>query len=328
MVGLSHIALRQLVREYMPAGVQSIWPTEMLSSWRVPNENVGSTAHTYLRDEPMMVPQILANERQALQDTIQCLEMTGVRGVDLNMGCPVSKALKHNYGVALMGDADYAADVVRMAREMTDMPISVKLRSGFRTDRNFLVSFVRGLEKAGAAWITLHPRLAGEARRGRADWSEIRLVRESVGMPVIGNGDVQCLDDFYRMREETGCDAVMVGRALAAKPWMVWQYGESEGMDSPRSREAARAPATELEEGHEYGRSLVKLLDLLECYFPFDGALRRFRFHVRTTSVWLEFGHELYRRVTRAKSIPDTRVALDLFFSQDQRMFKRTQLRE
>lgn len=329
MVGLSHVALRLVVKAYTPADAVVAWPTEMLSSWRLPRESMGATPETF-RDpsESDLVPQILGNEEQPIADSVRVLSDWGVEGVDINMGCPVQKALKHNYGVALMGDADYAKEVVRMTVRHSSVPVSVKLRAGLQNDRDYLLKFVKGLEDAGASWITLHPRLGHMKRRGSADWSQIRVVRDSLNIPVVGNGDVQCVDDVFAMGEVSGCDAVMVGRALAARPWLMWQVGERLGFAPPVGFEGLKAPATPVEEGREYGQAALRFLDLLERYFSFDAGYTRFRFYLRMTSGWLEFGHYLFASCTKAKSYPELREAVVKFFEVEQRMNSRTALRE
>ena len=178
MVGLSHVALRLLVRKYTPEGVCTPWPTEMLSSWRLPKEDLATTDETLKADEFPLVPQILGNEEEPIAQSVRKLMDWGAAAIDINMGCPVSKALRHNYGVALMGDAQYAAEVVRVTVKNSRVPVSVKLRAGLQKDEEFLVRFVRGLQDAGCAWITLHPRLGEQKRRGSADWSQIGRVRE------------------------------------------------------------------------------------------------------------------------------------------------------
>lgn len=329
MVGMSHVALRLLVRHYLPAGAETFWPTEMLSSWRLPREEMGATAETLKGDgETHLVPQILGNEEFPIRDSVKKLVDWGAVGIDINMGCPVNKALRHNYGVALMGDADYAAEVVRMTVRHAGVPVSVKLRAGLQNDVEFLLKFTLGLQAAGASWITLHPRVGNQKRRGAADWSQIRTVREGLKIPVIGNGDVQTADDALEMMAATGCDAVMVGRALAARPWLLWQVGERLGFSAPAAFQGQTAPQTAEEEGAEYGRASLHFVDSLEAHFNFEDGFKRLKFHQRMTCVWLEFGHALQTSCSRAKSYADLRATLHSFFANPQRMFSKTHLRE
>lgn len=130
MVGLSHVSMRRVVADYLPQSLQTIWPSEMLNSRKVPIEILGKVPETKKREnENFWVPQILGNEEEPIRLSVQKLKDFGAHGIDINMGCPVKKALKHNYGVALMGDKDYAANVVRMAAEASELPVSVKLRA-------------------------------------------------------------------------------------------------------------------------------------------------------------------------------------------------------
>jgi tRNA-dihydrouridine synthase len=256
------------------------------------------------------------------------LEQWGAAAIDVNMGCPVKKALRHNYGVALMGDQVYAAEVVRMTVRASSLPVSVKLRAGYQNDVNYLISFIRGLEDAGASWVALHPRTIEQKRRGGADWEQIRLARDSVRMPVIGNGDVQTADDALALLRGTGCDMAMVGRALTARPWLLWQVGERLGWPPPLGREGQRAPATREEEGSEYGRALLRLVSLMRIYFSEELGLRKFRFFARTGGAWLEFGHELCARCAGARSYAELEAALAAFFAREQAMSQRTELRQ
>lgn len=329
MVGLTHGALRAVVRAYTPVGVRTLWPTEMLNTRRLPDQILGTTPETVRCEGDVdLVPQILGNEEKNIAASLQKLVPWGATAVDINMGCPVQKALKHNYGVALMGDATYAADVVRMTVKHSPVPVSVKLRAGLQKDFEFLVSFVEGLQEAGAAWITLHPRTAEQKRRGSADWSQIRRLKERISIPLVGNGDVQTEDDVFAMLQETGCDLVMSGRALAARPWLMWQVGERLGFEPPRGRDGEKAPRTPLEEGAEYGRALLLLIDHCEKMFSGDLALRKIRFYLRTTTPWLLFGHSLEALGTQVKDIESLRAKVREFFESPQEMAPRTELRQ
>lgn len=341
MVGLTHVALRLVVRDYLPSDAFTIWPTEMLNSRRIPDEDLSKTPEAMRAPfEVGLVPQILGNDEQFISRSVKKLIAWGAEGIDINMGCPVQKALKHNYGVALMGDASYAAEVVRMTVRHSPVPVSVKLRAGTQSDFDFLVRFVEGLKEAGASWVSLHPRTAAQKRRGVADWDQIRKLRDRVDLPLIGNGDIQIADDVFSMLQTTGCDLAMAGRALAARPWLLWQVGERLGFSEPEQSQAGhlgvwdevlgkrRAPQTQEEEGAEYGKCLLKLIALSREYFGENLALRKIRFYVRTTSVWLTFGHSLISVTTKAKNLEELEDGVRRFFSVPVEMVQRTQLRE
>jgi tRNA-dihydrouridine synthase B len=357
MVGLSHVALRLLIREYMPKNAETIWPTEMLNSRRIPGEDLTTTPETLRADsETFLVPQILGNEEKPIFESVQRLiHEWGAEGIDINMGCPVQKALKHNYGVALMGDPSYAARIVEMTVKASTVPVSVKLRaapqpgaqismpqpgaqilspqlraSSAKAENDFLYlqEFVRGLKDAGAAWVTLHPRTAAQKRRGSADWTQIKTLREQIDLPIIGNGDVQTAEDALLMLKETGCDMAMSGRALAARPWMMWQLGETLGFQPPKGREGQRAPRGPVAEGAEYGRALLRLIELSGQYFREDLALRKIRFHVRTTHVWLDFGQSLVGLSAKAKNLTELQELVRKFFEAPIEMCASTELRQ
>jgi tRNA-dihydrouridine synthase len=339
MVGLSHVALRLVLRDYLPLEASTLWPTEMLNSRRIPNEDLARTPEA-MRDsaEQGLVPQILGNEEQYISQSVRKLIEWGAEGIDINMGCPVQKALKHNYGVALMGDADYAAEVVAMTVRHSSVPVSVKLRAGKQNDFNYLLQFVKGLRQSGASWICLHPRTAEQKRRGLADWEQIARLRAAVEFPVIGNGDVQTVEDVFAMLEQTECDLAMAGRALAARPWLFWQVGERLGFSGPvlaeeknlgvvTSAGKRRAPATSLEEGAEYGKCLLRLIDYSRKYFGDELALRKLRFYVRTTSVWLNFGQALVSVTTKGKTLSEVEAGIRDFFTGAIEMAAKTDLR-
>lgn len=328
MVGLSHCAFRQLVREYLPAGAETLWPSEMLNSRRLPDETLSKIPEAMrAENENFWMPQILANEEDKIRRSLPKLFDHGAQGIDINMGCPVRKALKHNYGVSLMGDAEYAADVVRMTCRYSSGPVSVKLRAVEADQKARWVEFVQALERAGANWLCLHPRTQQQKRRGQADWLQIKELTKVVAIPVIGNGDIQTSEDILKMLDQTQCDMVMAGRALTARPWLFWQLGEDLGWPAPEGK-TGQAPRTPSEEGHEYGQSLLRLLELMAHYFPEPLALRKFLFHVKTGAVWLPFGHDLYSRMTKVKSFEQAQQVLLHFFKAEHKMSVKTELRQ
>ncbi len=329
MVGLSHLVLREALRDYLPPGAVTLWPTEMLNSRKIPNEKVGFTSETMKHSaDSELVPQILGNEAEPIRQTIERLEAWGAEGIDINMGCPVKKALKHNYGVALMGDPDYAQSVVDMAVRSTTKPVSVKLRAGFQNDPAYLLQFVKGLQNKGAQWITLHPRKASQRRRGFADWEQIRWLKKNLEIPVVGNGDIQQAQDVFQMLEETSCDMVMSGRALAAKPWILWQVGSRLGFANPTGRENQKPPGTPGEEAAEYQKVLLGYLEKCDQYFSEGLARRKFLFYVKMTSPWLNYGNHLLGVLIGCKDSAQMKFKIENFFNPSVEMTARTQLWE
>lgn len=294
MVGLSHIALRSVIQDYMPAGAVTWWPTEMLNSRRLPTQVMGETPHTLKGPgDSVLVPQILGNQERHIAASVKKLEEFGVKGIDINMGCPVRKALKHNYGVALMGDSSYAAEVVAMTVRHTSLPVSVKLRAAEEGEEKAFIQFVTKLEQAGASALCLHPRTSKQKRRGSADWEQIKHLKDYVSIPVIGNGDVQTYEDALRMKEETGCDAVMIGRALTGRPWLLWQIGHELGLPAPIKFQGRKPPQTKEEEAYEYGRALSAFIRYCFSFFIPPEARKRVLFYSRVSHMWLNFGHRL-----------------------------------
>lgn len=327
MVGLSHIGLRLLVKEYMPEGAQTFWPTEMLSSFKLPKEDLSEIFETRkLEQETDLVPQILGNEERFIQESVKKLEQWGAAGIDINMGCPVKKALRHNYGVALMGDPDYAAEVVRMTTRHAQVPVSVKLRAGKQNDPDFLIRFISGLVDAGAQWITLHPRTSDQKRRGRADWGQIRLVKEKLPVPIIGNGDIQTAQDIVNMFAETKCDMAMVGRALTVRPWLMWQYGEILGLKNPEGK-SGPAPQDPYEEGEELRRAMFRFVDIMQEHCEEKQGVRKAKFYINNAQPWLEYGHTLFTWTVKATTYDELRESLERFFKTPQKVYAKTELR-
>lgn len=142
--------------------------------------------------------------------------------IDINMGCPVPKvALRAQAGSALLKSPDKVYEIVKAVVETVSIPVTVKIRSGWDNESINAVEIAKIIEKAGASAITIHPRTRAQGYSGNADWNIIKQVKENVSIPVIGNGDVKSCYDAKRMLDETGCDAVMIGRGVLGNPWLI-----------------------------------------------------------------------------------------------------------
>jgi tRNA-dihydrouridine synthase B len=315
MVGLSHVAFRELIRAYTPKNTDAIRFTEMLSTRRIPNEKLETTHELCMAEnESFFIPQLLGNEEKYIAPSIEKLLQKNPFGFDINMGCPVSHTLKHNWGVRLMGDIPYAASIVKIAKKYSSVPVSVKLRGGAdkEEDEDYLLSFTSALEQNGADFLTIHARTRAQKHKGEANWGLVSRVREKLSVPVIANGNIQTSGDAISVIKEFGCDGAMIARAACARPWILWQIAEDlNNKVTPAGFENRTAPRTPEEEGVEYGQACLKFIAILKTYFQDERhILERFRFFVATGSRWFQFGHYFWKTCMQAKTLFDLEAAV------------------
>ena len=153
--------------------------------------------------------------------------------IDVNMGCPVKKVVKRGAGSALMNFSELAENIIKEIKKVlagTSIPLSVKIRAGWDNFNINAVEFGKRMENAGCDMICLHPRTRSQMFSGQSDWNLIKKLKGKLTIPLIGNGDINSIEDIIRMFNETGCDSVMIGRGILGKPWMfknIKEYFES-----------------------------------------------------------------------------------------------------
>lgn len=219
MAGYTDGVYRLLAKE---AGAALTY-TEMISAQGLIYQDKTTWELLALRDEPGKVAvQLFGNRPDSLAAATRLAIAAGASIVDLNMGCPTPKIVKNGEGAALMLDIPRAVAIVAaMVKAAGTVPVTVKMRKGWDEQTANAVTVARAVVEAGAAAVTVHGRTRSQFYSGQADWDCIRRVKAAVPVPVIGNGDIRNKEDAVAMLAQTGCDAVMVGRATIGNPWLI-----------------------------------------------------------------------------------------------------------
>lgn len=219
LAGISKPVYRSLMREYGAGLVVS----EMISDKALHYQNAKTfdMCRTVENEHPVAL-QLFGNDPVTMGEASKYLsEHTDCDIIDINMGCPVNKVIKAHAGSYLMAHPDEAYDVVRAVVDNTDRPVTVKIRAGWDQEHINCVEIAQLIEKAGAKAIAVHGRTRAQMYTGQSNNLFIKMVKEAVKIPVIGNGDIKSGEDAKRMLLETKCDAIMVGRALIGKPFLI-----------------------------------------------------------------------------------------------------------
>jgi len=233
LAGITNLPFRLIARRF---GCEMCF-TEMISA----NGLIRKSAKTieYLKtcpeDQPLGVqlfgadPGILAQAAVIVSDYHPAV-------IDINMGCPVKKVIKAGAGAVLMRDPVLAGRIIKAVVDAVSLPVTVKIRSGWSQRSINAIEISKIAEDSGASAIIVHGRTADQGFSGHADWSVIARVKNTVKIPVIGNGDIRQPEDARKMRSETGCDAVMIGRGALGNPWVfqgIYQQS-ADGIDDYR----------------------------------------------------------------------------------------------
>ncbi len=249
MAGVTDTVFRRLIREQGGCGLIM---TEFTSSHGVvaTAKRAAAAAITgktvkpgrtfrYLHFEPEEHPisaQLFGSDPEVMADAARYCQDQGFDIVDINFGCPVKKVVTCNGGSGLLRDLPLVERILRSVRAAIDIPLTMKFRAGWSDTELVAVRMAKLAEDCGLQAVALHPRTREQGYSGKADWTRIAEIKAAVKLPVIGNGDIVTPEDAFRMARETGCDAVMVGRAASSNPWIfrqIEQYAVTGAYDTP-----------------------------------------------------------------------------------------------
>ena len=299
MTFLGHVAYRHLLDELGGCGLMF---SEMCSAGRIPQENRWTSPYFRWRDKEAdhLSIQIVGNKPERMALAGRRIEAEGLWGVDINLGCASTAICKHQQGAALLKDIAATTALVATVRRAVQCPLTVKFRTGWEDDPHIPIDFARRLEDAGADALVFHPRVAPDRRNRPARWSYIGLIKQPVSIPVFGNGDVFDADDCLRMLCTTGCDGVALGRIAIARPWLFAQW--THGIDPPATI---------------YKDAACRLSALLQHYFDFKSALRRFQRYAPYLAANFAFGNSLFNRLRHAADFEAIDCILGEFFEKN-----------
>src|SRR3984885_14861498 len=249
MAGVTDTVFRRLIRNQGGCGLIM---TEFTSSHGIVhslranslNSRKISRTFRYLFFEPEEHPisaQLFGSDPQVMADAAKACQDFGFDIVDINFGCPVNKVVKCNGGSGLLRDLPLVEEILRKVRAAISIPFTMKFRAGWNDQELVAVRMAQLAEDCGLQAVALHPRTREQGYSGKADWTRIAEVKSAVkNIAVIGNGDIVTPEDAARMVQETGCDAVMIGRTASSNPWIfrqIAQYIATGSYEHPTERQ-------------------------------------------------------------------------------------------
>ncbi|MFH1812298.1 MAG: tRNA dihydrouridine synthase DusB [Pseudomonadota bacterium] len=283
-------------------------PTELISATALAHRNRKTLAMiARAPEERWLWVQLFGADPGVMARAAEQAVDLGAQLIDVNMGCPVRKVTADGGGAAVMQDPPRAARIVEAIRSAVGdtIPVTAKIRAGWDSEHVNALEVGRLLEQVGVAALCLHPRTRAQRYGGQADWSLIAALKRAVRVPVIGNGDVTCVADANRLVEQTGCDAVMVGRGALGNPWIF--EGLRRGQDVEPTPEERTAQVLEhLRRLHQETGDEAR-------------AVQRFRSRVIHYARGLDGGVEFRRSIVHIADLDGLREALATFFSTAQR---------
>ena len=299
MAGVTDTLFRRVIRGLGGCGLLM---TEFTSSEGITRSARKTLRYLYFQeDEHPIAAQLFGANPVVMADAARMVEDLGFDAVDINLGCPAKKVVKCG-GSGLLRDLPLLEQIFRAVRVAVRIPLTIKLRAGWDENSIVAVDVAKMAEAVGVEAIAVHPRTRVQGYSGQADWKLIAAVKQAVKMPVIGNGDINTPEDAERMVRETGCDAVMIGRAAATNPWIFWQmrqFAENGGYDMPTDSDRHRLLSGYYQQINAAGQpDAVGKMKQFACWFSHS----------------VGNGSELRRKVHAARTPAEVLESVERFF--------------
>jgi len=300
MAGITDTVFRRFIKRLGGCGLIM---TEFVSSEGMIRQNFRSQRYLYYtKEERPISAQIFGADPAHLAEAARQIEDLGFDLVDLNLGCPAKKVVKCG-GSGLLRDLPLLEKILRAIRAAVKIPFTIKFRSGWSDEEIVALPVARLAEDCGADALAIHPRTRVQGYSGRAQWDIIQQVKQAVRIPVIGNGDVLKPQDALALHEQTGCDAVMIGRAAASNPWIFRQLAEFFATGAyPAPADADR---------YKLIRTYYSMLVTEEI----PGALGKMKQFASWFTHGVRNGTELRRQVQSARETGEVLERVDAFFT-------------
>jgi nifR3 family TIM-barrel protein len=258
----------------------------------------------FLPEERPITIQLSGNEPDLVAAAARTVEELGADIIDINCGCPSPKVVGGGHGSALLRDLPKMERLLRAVRSAAQVPVTLKFRAGWDEQSLNYLDTARMAEAVGVAALALHPRTKAQGYSGSAEWSRVAEVKQAVGIPVVGSGDVKDAADALRRLAESGADGVMIGRGAMANPWIFAQTAQLRRGEAPFTPTAA--------DKYEF---LVRYFELCQTELPERLALNKLKQLIGQFSIELPGCAALREAVCRSTEAEQAREHLDRFFA-------------